>query len=264
VRYRSAVQRSRYLSCPVIDRHVVAIISLAGSSFDLLGAMYLAYDLLGGEHGPLRTLTRGVTYASIFGAGYGLTLGLAFGLATGVTHGITLGWEFSCASRDIVRPGFWFEAGMSAIRGLGYGVGTTLLFGPEFGITFGILSTLGQIAAYWAGIRPSLDYAPAARPRMSKRQFLAAVNRTAGYAVAGYLSALAGNEHDKALALGLETGLIVGIVTAIGNLCTPLVEWIADTMPAQRMGVIGVALILVGFGLQSVQYWIAVLDVPVR
>jgi hypothetical protein len=83
-----------------IDRHTLAVVSIVGSSLDVLGAMYLAYDLLGGEHGPLRTLTRGVTYGVLFGAGYGLALGPVFGLSSGAAHGITLAWEFSRAARQ--------------------------------------------------------------------------------------------------------------------------------------------------------------------
>ena len=47
-----------------MDKHTLALISIIGSSLDVLGALYLAYDLLGGEHGPLRTLTRAVTYGA--------------------------------------------------------------------------------------------------------------------------------------------------------------------------------------------------------
>ena len=86
-----------------IDKHTLALVSIVGSSLDVLGALYLAYDLLGGEHGPLRTLTRGVTYGALFGAGYGLALGPVFGLASGVAHGITLAWEFSRASKGVDR-----------------------------------------------------------------------------------------------------------------------------------------------------------------
>jgi hypothetical protein len=56
-----------------LDKHTLALISIIGSSLDVLGALYLAYDLLGGEHGPLRTLTRIVTYGALFGTGYGLS-----------------------------------------------------------------------------------------------------------------------------------------------------------------------------------------------
>jgi len=61
----------------------------------------------------------------------------------------------------------------------------------------------------------------------------------------------------------VKTGLAIGVVTVIGGTCTPLIEWIADHVPEKRMGVFGVGLILVGFALQSVQYWLALLDVSV-
>ena len=64
-----------------MDHHTVATVSIAGSSLDVLGSLYLAYDLLGGQAGPLRLLTRAVTYSVVFGIGYGLGLGLLFGVA---------------------------------------------------------------------------------------------------------------------------------------------------------------------------------------
>src|SRR6202050_4218640 len=116
-----------------MDKHILALISIIGSSLDVLGALYLAYDLLGGEHGPLRTLTRAVTYGVLFGAGYGFALGPVFGLASGVAHGITLAWEYSRASRHLPKPGIWYDTAMSAIRGAGFGLGAAYLFGARFG-----------------------------------------------------------------------------------------------------------------------------------
>src|SRR6266436_6652975 len=105
-----------------MDKHTVALISIVGTSLDLLGALYLAYDLLGGEHGPLRTVTRGVTYGVLFGAGYGLGLGAAY------------------------------------------------TFSAPFGITFGVFSTVGQVIAYRFGLRPTAEYKPATRPRLTRLQ----------------------------------------------------------------------------------------------
>src|SRR6266478_3783527 len=246
-----------------IERHTLALFSIVGCSLDVLGSLYLAYDLLGGEHGPLRTLTRGVTYGVIFGVGYGLALGPVFGLATGVTHGIAFGWELSQIARKRPKPGFWFDVTMSAIRGFGYALGAAFLFGAKFGITFGALSTIGQTIGYRAGIRPSVDYAPSTRPRMTKRLFLAVLNRTVGYAIAGYVSALVAHRRVGAVAVGLEVGLLVGAITAIVTFCMPMIEWAAENMPPKRMGVIGVILILFGFVLQSVQYWVTLLGVSV-
>jgi hypothetical protein len=248
----------------VIDKHTLALVSIVGSSLDVLGALYLAYDLLGGEHGPLRTLTRSVTYGALYGAGYGLALGPVFGLASGVTHGITLAWEFSRASRHQPKPGLWYDTAMSAIRGGGFALGAAYLYGGTFGATFGALSAVGQVVAYRAGIRPTIDYQPATRPRLTKHQFLAAVNRTVGYTVAGYISSLVAQQREHAIAAGLKAGLALGVVTAIAGACTPFVEWIADHVPAKTMGVFGVGLILIGFTLQSVQYWLALLDVSIR
>lgn len=247
-----------------IDRHTIALISIAGSSLDVLGALYLAYDLLGGEHGPLRTLTRGVTYGALFGIGYGLALGPAFGIASGLAHGITLAWEFSRASRQSPQQGFWVDLAMSAIRGVGFAVGSAYLFGPVFGMMFGVLSTVGQAVAYQFGIRPTMDYESAKRPRLTRLQLVSVANRTVGYAVAGYLSSLVAHERAHAIGVGLKMGLALGIVTAVFSACTPLVEWTADHVPEKRMGVFGVVLILAGFSLQSVQYWVALLDVPLR
>jgi hypothetical protein len=248
----------------MIDRHTLAIISIVGSSLDVIGSLYLAYDLLGGEHGPLRTLTRIVTYGVIFGIGFGIVLGPLFGLAGGVAHGVTLGLEFSRISRHRPKPGFWYDLTMSAIRGAGFALGATYLFGARSGIVFGILSTAGQVIGYRAGIRPSLDYASSTRPRMTKRLFLAVVNRAVGYAIAGYVSALIGHRRLGALALGLKVGLLIGVVTAIVSFCTPFIEWGADQMPEKRMGVFGVALILLGFVLQSVPNWVTLFGVSVR
>ena len=244
-----------------IDKHTLAIVSIVGNSLDVLGALYLAYDLLGGEHGPLRTLTRGVTYGALFGAGYGLALGPVFGLLTGAAHGITLAWEFSRASRHQPKPGAWYDAAMSAIRGGGFALGAAWLYGPKFGIAFGALSTVGQIVAYRVGIRPTLDYGPSTRPRVTKVLLLAAVNRTVGYAIAGYFSAMIGNQSATAMTVGLKAGLAIGILTAISGPCTPLIEWAADHVPAKTMGVVGVGLILIGFALQSVQYWLTLLNI---
>ncbi|HWO02089.1 MAG TPA: hypothetical protein VNS63_22780 [Blastocatellia bacterium] len=247
----------------LIDKHTLALVSIVGCSLDVLGALYLAYDLLGGEHGPLRTLTRGVTYSALFGTGFGLALGPVAGIVSGVAHGITLGWEFSRASRQGPKPGFWYDTAMSAIRGAGFALGTAYVYGARFGAAFGALSMLGQIVAYRLGLRPTVDYKPATRPRITKTQLLAAVNRTVGYGIAGYISALIAQQRASALSMGVRAGLMMGVVSAIVISCTPFIEWTADHMPERRMGVLGIGLILIGFTLQSVQYWVASLAVTI-
>ncbi len=66
-----------------MDHHTIAAVSITGTTLDVLGSLYLAYDLLGGQHGPLRLLTRAVTYSIIFGIGYGIGLGFFYGIGLG-------------------------------------------------------------------------------------------------------------------------------------------------------------------------------------
>jgi hypothetical protein len=247
-----------------MDHHTVAAVSIAGSCLDVLGSLYLAYDLLGGQHGPLRLLTRAVTYSIVFGVGYGLGLGLIFGVASGAATGVTLAIELARMSskRDHFPPAW--ESVFSAIRGVAFGAGLYVLVGLRFGVAFGTLITVGQILAYRRGIRPSLDYNVSRRPRITRRQLMAAVVRTIGYIAAALLCSAMVQHLEHPWVLALHIGIVTGIVTAVGTAVVPFVEYFADHLPERLMGAFGIGLIFIGFSLQSFQYWLVVLDVPVR
>src|SRR5271166_3042225 len=106
-----------------MDHHTVAAISVAGICLDVLGGLYLAYDLLGGQFGPLRLLTRMVTYSIVFGIGYGLGLDFFFGVAAGAAFGITIAIELQRAGQRHDHYSLSWEFVFSAIRGLALGAG---------------------------------------------------------------------------------------------------------------------------------------------
>jgi hypothetical protein len=246
-----------------MDHHIVGAISLTGISLDVLGTLYLAYDLLGGQHGPLRLLTRAVTYSIVFGTGFGLGLGLFFGVAAGATHGPTVAIELQRAGRKGDHYPMLWEALFSAIRALGFGFGLYPVLGLRFAILFAVLSLAGQVAAYSRGMRPGMDYAVSRRPRFTRRHAWGVVVRTVGYTATALLcSALVGHS-DHALAFALRVGLVTGAVTAIGIAVNPFIEYYADNLPERRLGAFGIVLVLCGFALQSFQYWVMILDVPV-
>src|ERR1700758_3392414 len=90
-------------------RHdLIPILSLTGVILDALGGLYLAYDLLGGKNGPLRTVTKRVSYGVMFGSAYGLPLGLWFGLVGLLVSGPALSIEIS--NRDVRHVHPFFEA----------------------------------------------------------------------------------------------------------------------------------------------------------
>jgi hypothetical protein len=244
-----------------VDHHTVAVISITGTCLDVLGSLYLAYDLLGGQHGPLRLLTRAVTYAVVFGLGYGLGLGLFFGLASGIATGITLSIELSRAARGLVHYSLPWEALFSAIRGFAFGAGLYRIVGFGFAIAFAILVTVGQILAYSRGMRPAMDYAASRRPRITGRQFWGTVVRTIGYMGTALICSTFIHHLDHAWSFAIRVGLVTGLVTGVGVTVNPYIEYYADNLPERRLGAFGIGLILFGFALQSLQYWLALFDV---
>lgn len=246
-----------------IDHHVVASVSIAGTCLDVLGSLYLAYDLLGGEHGPLRLVTRAVTYSIVFGIGYGLGLGLFFGVMAGVTTGVTVAIELNRAARRGDHYSLPWEAFFSALRGLGFAAGLYRLVGLRFAVSFAVLITMGQIFAYRRGMRPGMNYQAARRPRLTQGQFIGTLIRTVGYSTAAVLCGIFAQHLEHPWRFALRVGLVTGIVTGVGIAVNPFIEYYADRLPQRVLGATGIALIFCGFMLQSFQYWISLLDVHV-
>jgi hypothetical protein len=246
-----------------MDHHTVAAVSITGTCLDVIGSLYLAYDLLGGQHGPLRLLTRAVTYSIVFGVGYGLGLGPFFGLATGVASGITIAIELNRAARGLEHYSWWWEGFFSAIRAIAFGAGLYRRLGLGFAAVFAALLTVGQIFAYSRGMRPALDYAATGRPRLTRRHVWGILERTLGYTVTALLCSALVQHVDHAWLFALRIGLVIGIVTGVGVSIVPMIEYYADNLPERRLGAFGIVLIFCGFALQSFQYWVALLDVRV-
>lgn len=244
-----------------MDHHTIAAISISGSCLDVLGSLYLAYDLLGGRYGPLRLLTRAVTYFVVFGIGYALGLGLFFGLVAGLATGVTLAIELNRAARGLNHYSLPWEALFSSIRSAGFAIGLYPTVGVRFAIAFGLLATVGQVIAYSRNVRPSMDYVADRRPRFTERQFWATVVRTVGYLGAALICSALVHHVDHSVYFAVRLGLVTGLVTAVGVTLNPYIEYYADNLPERYLGSFGVLLIFFGFSLQSVQYWLQLLDI---
>jgi hypothetical protein len=244
-----------------MDHHTVAAISISGSCLDVLGSLYLAYDLLGGKYGPLRLLTRAVTYFVVFGIGYSLGLGLFFGITAGMATGVTLAIELNRAARGLDHYSLPWEGLFGAIRGAAFAVGLYPTVGLRFAVAFGSLSALGQLVAYSRNVRPAMDYMANRRPRFTRQQFSATVVRAVGNIAAALLCSSFVHHVDHPVLFAVRVGLVTGLVTAVGTTLNPYIEYYADNLPERYLGSFGVLLIFCGFSLQSVQYWLQLLDI---
>jgi hypothetical protein len=197
----------------------------------------------------------------VFGVGYGLGLGAFFGFFAGVTTGMTVAIELNRVSRGTKDYSLGMQAFFSAVRSIGIGIGLYPAVGLRFVIVFGVLLTIGQVLGYAQGVKPSMDYAASRRPRLTRRQFWGTVVRTFGYASAAIVCTFLVRHVDHPWTFALRIGLAIGVVTGVGTAVNPYIEYYADNLPERRLGVFGIGLILIGFALQSMQYWLALFDV---
>jgi hypothetical protein len=87
------------------------------------------------------------------------------------------------------------------------------------------------------------------------------VLRTIGYTATALICSALFHHMDRAWPFALRIGIVTGMVTGVGVSITPYIEYYADHLPERRMGAVGIGLILCGFALQSLQYWLALFDV---
>jgi hypothetical protein len=230
---------------------IVPLLSMTGIVFDALGGLYLAYDLLGAKHGPLRLLSRLLTYSAIFGLGYAAFLGTWFGLAGALVFGPTV--EFQLERRAAgVKASNTEWAVFASIRGLSFGTAGWLTVGRNFGIAFGILSAFAMHIAYKFGLGTS-TYRIYQKPQLERRLVGGGIVRGGLIGIAAVVSgALTG--RSEALLYGVQIGMVAGVLNTAITILSPPVEWWADNLPDRALGGYGAFLLLVGSALQVVQY----------
>jgi hypothetical protein len=249
-----------------LTQQLVAEVTLAGMGFDILGGCYLAYELLGGRRGPLRTIARTAGYVALFFIGYYIVLGARYALIASAGMGVLLALEYWSAGDDPAknrRPrSMVFVFG--SLRGAVVGLASMPLAGPAFGAWFGLICAAMLNASYALGFAPTDEYEAKSRPRISRHKLVASLLRMLGVSAAGVIASLAVGSPTVLWPFGLLLGVAAGTVSALVGLFSPVIEWWIENLPEQRLGVLGLGLIFVGMVLQSVQYWVVVLDVPVR
>jgi hypothetical protein len=233
--------------------------------FDMLGGFYLAYDLLGGKRGPLRSIARCACYIALFVFGYFVVLGLRYAAIAGAGMGVLLAIEFGHFGRVPGQPvnrtrSFVF----GALRGVVIGLAAITLAGPAFGAVFGTLSGIGLILSYAVGFAPADDYESKLRPRIGRHRLMASATRALVVSVSGVAVSLLLGSYKHTALFGLRLGLAAGTVSALVGLFSPMIEWWIDQVPPRTLGALGLGLIFIGMLAQSAQYWVVIFDVGVR
>jgi hypothetical protein len=73
----------------VVSHELLAEAGLTGAGMGALGGLFLAYDLLGGKSGPLRTIARATGYLVFFFVGYAILIGTLYAIIA-VTNNVRL------------------------------------------------------------------------------------------------------------------------------------------------------------------------------
>ena len=233
-------------------RHdLIPVLSLIGVILDALGGLYLAYDLLGGKHGPLRTITKSVSYGVMFGSIYWLPLGVWFGLAGLVVSGPALSLEIGRREVRDAHP-FLEALAFGLLRAASFGAAGWLARDAWFGINFGILSAIGFVATYLILGAPPFDLS-SGRPQIDQAVLKRAAFRGASIGLAAVLSGAIHREPGT-LSYGVEVELVAGISSGFLLAVAPSVEAWVDNLPDRRLGGYGAVLVLIGSLLQTAQY----------
>ena len=91
---------------------------------------------------------------------------------------------------------------------------------------------------------------------------VASLWRGVAVGAAGVLAAILSPIKQYTVIFGLDLGLAAGMVSALVGSCGPVIEWWIGALPKEWLGVAGLVLIFTCTALQSLQYWIVVLDLP--
>lgn len=240
----------------VTAEYFTAMTSLVGLTLDSLGGVFLAYDLLGGEHGPLRVLGRVVVYGVIFVLGYVLVLGPLAGAIAGVGLALLLGIEFSRAARN-VTPTNRSDIVFASLRGVILGAACSCIGGIVYGIILSIFAALSLVAVYLLkGASPGKSYDLDLRRNISVRKLAPSIFRGVAVSTAAAMTALLVGEpfSHGVIPFWLRLGCSVALVSSCITLCSGSVERLFTTVQDKEMGKIGAILLLLGFGFQSIQF----------
>ena len=175
--------------------------------------------------------------------------------------GTGVGYRTKSYSKKGDGGGFKFQFLLAFIRGISLGLGVWLTIDRNLGAIFGLFSWLALSSSYFLHFAPSDIYA-GEKAGLNNRKFWAAVCRGLAVIFASLLAGLVVHaQFDKQLH-AVWVGLCVGVASFFVSIFVPVIEQWAEELPAQKLGMVGTILFMLGFCLQAVPYVVASIHSP--
>ena len=243
-----------------MDEHIAAVITVIGMTCDVMGGLYLAYDLLGGENGPLARLTKIVNYSVLLVLLFLTTMGLKFALIVGIAFGTALGLHFDRAGKGIPDT-YKFLLLTAILRGSAITGAVSLKENYILGLTMGILVFTMSMVLPKMRISPSMLYHSGKKPQLTLKQVIIALGLMAAAIGSGLLGASIAHGDAQTITFVIRFGVTFGFAIFVVSTISPLIEWYSDHLPPQTFGTAGVVLFIVGFLIQSIPSIATIFDV---
>lgn len=247
--YLSEKVFSRTVKYSVMEPHFAAQLTLLGMACDVVGGIYLAYDLLGGEKGPLNTFFRLVNYSVLAILIFCIALGPKFAIPAGLGIGCAFGLHLENASRNNPDT-LWFLFKLGLIRALGIGIGVWVNGYPTMSWVMAIIVMIMSVILPRFGISPATVYQSDKKPQLKKKQLIIAATLGGIAMVTAFLGAEITGQ-SLAVQFGVRMGLTFACTTLLVTTLCPIIEWYADNLPPKTFGFIGALLFVIGFSIQA-------------
>lgn len=244
-----------------MDNNLSAIVTIIGMTCDVMGGLYLAYDLLGGENGPLARLTKVVNYSVLITLIFLFPLGFRFAVVVGFAFGTALGLHFDRAGRGIPDTNK-FLLGTGLLRGAAITTALWPAVSSALAIIMGILVMCMSYILPKFKISPALVYQSGKKPQLHWKQLLLAV-LIGGVALAsGLFGATITHSDHKTIFSVLKFSATFAMMVLLVTSVSPLIEWYSDNLPPKTFGTAGVILFITGFLIQALPSLVTILQMP--
>lgn len=227
---------------------------------DVMGGLYLAYDLLGGENGPLARLTKIVNYSVLLVLLFLTTMGFKFALIVGIAFGTALGLHFDRAGRNIPDTNR-FLLGTAILRGVAIAIAVWLKENYILGLVMGVLVFGMSMILPKFKVSPTALYKSGKRPQLSWKQVAIALILMGIAISSGLVGASIAHSDARTIGFVFKFGLTFGFAIFVISIVSPLIEWYSDNLPPQTFGTAGVMLFIIGFLIQAIPSIATIFDV---